>query len=311
METRTVIVAVVTAAVLSLAGRAAGQEITYSGSLQVSTGDYYFTERTNSAYLSNGLSLKTGALRISASLPVIWQSSPWVSHARGGVVPTGGTQQDEVGDRLGERGRDRDGTGPGPSAARARAGTVGDTGGAVRAAAVRAGRIVLEDTTGYEEVGVGDPVFRAELDLTPGGPTRWSVALAGEVKPSLADPDRGFGTGAWDGGVDLSVTRRLSSTFLFASVGYQVLGDMEELELKDPLTYAAGLGFTRPGATVGLLASVSGSTRILENTDPPLQIGAGMNLRTAPGRNLGANVALGLTESSPDVSVAVGWTLEL
>lgn len=302
--------AVAAISVLSMPGPAAGQEVTYSGSLQYSSGDYYFTERTNSAYFMNGLSLDTGPLRLSADLPVIWQSTPWVSYARGGGVPTGGTQQGEVGDGLGRRGGERDGTGPGTGAGR----NAGAAAGVVAApgfARVRDGRIALEDTTSYDEVGVGDPTFRVEADLTASGHGPWSVALGGEVKPPLADPDRGFGTGAWDGGIALSVARRLGTTFLFADVGYLVLGDMEEIELRDPLTYAAGVGYSLPSGRIGLLASLSGSTRILADTDPPLQAGAGVNVRLSPRRSLDTNVSFGLTESSPDVAVAVGWTVGL
>ena len=253
--------------------------------------------------------MEAGELRFSASLPVIWQSSPWVSYVPGGGVPTGGTQEGEVRDGLGQRGRDRDGRGPGTGTARVAVAPV--SGAGPRFAEVRDGRIVLEDTTSYDEVGVGDPTFRVGADLTLPGSGGWSVALGGEVKPALADPDQGFGTGAWDGGVDLSVARRVSSTFLFANVGYLVLGDMEGIELQDPVTYAVGLGYSPPGGRVGFLASFSGSTRILEDTDPPMELGAGLNFQLSPDRSLSTNVSFGLTESSPDVSVAAGWAVGL
>lgn len=286
------------------------QEVLYSGSLGYSTGEYYFTQPTNSAYLQNGLSVERGRLRLSADLPVLWQSTPWVSQVAGRGVPTGGTQQGEVEDGLGQRGRDGNDRGPGATSSHAprAAATTGSTAGL---ATVRDGRVVLEDTTRYDEAGVGDPTLRVEAQLTSPASAAWSVALGAEMKPALADPDRGFGTGAWDGGVDVSVARRLGSSFLFADVGYLVLGDMRAMELQDPVTFAAGLGHTLPGGNVGLLANVSGSSRILAGTDPPLELGAGMNVQLSPGRSLGASVALGLTESSPDLSASAGWSVKL
>lgn len=310
MRIRSTVLALATGAALVPPTVSPAQEATYSGSLQYSTGEYYFTERTNSAYLVNDLSLAFDRLRLTGSIPVIWQSTPWVSYGTGGGVPTGGTQEGEVGDRLGDRDGPRDGTGmdasPGVSQRPPR-----NLGSAPEFATVRDRRIQLQDTTTYDELGVGDPSFRVEVELTPPGPGAWSVALGGQVKAPLADPDRGFGTGAWDGGVDLSASRRLGTAYLFGTVGYTVLGDMEELELQDPVTYGAGVGYTPPGGSVGLLANVSGSTRILEGTDPPLQVGGGLNVRLAPGRSLGFSVAFGLTESSPDVSLSAGWMVSL
>lgn len=316
MKIRRTLSALATGALLCAPAAAAGQEVSYSGSLQYSTGEYYFAERTSTAYLLTGLSVEGDRVRFSADLPVIWQSTPWVSYLPGRGVPTGGTQDDEVRDGLGRRDGDgtgdRDGTGPGPGAAQTRApGPESSAPGAPRAAMVRDDRVVLQDTTQYEEVGVGDPTFRAEVDLLPPGAGVWSVALGGEVKVPLADPDQGFGTGAWDGGVSLSVARRIRSTFLFGELGYWVLGDMEELELQDPLSYSAGVGHTVGGGKVGLMASFSGYSRIVEGTDPPLEVGGGLSYHIDPRRSVSANVSFGLTESSPDVAFAAGWTVGL
>lgn len=278
MKTRTAWLGLLGAILWAPVG-APGQELTYDGSLRYSTGEYYFVERTSSAYLANGLSVETGRLRFSADLPLIWQGTSWVSHAAGRAVPTGGTEQGQVEDGLRRRGGD--------------------------------GRLALRDTARYDDLGVGDPTFRVEAALTRPGSSTWRVALGAGMKPPLADPERGFGTGAWDAGVDLSVARRLGSIFVFADAGYWTLGNMDAIELLDPVTYAAGIGHTLPGGTVGLLASVSGSSRILEGTDPPLEAGAGVSFRLSPRRSLSASVAVGLTESSPDVSLAAGWSVEL
>lgn len=319
MKTRTaLLVALAAGAVFLAPAAAAGQDISYSGSLHYSTGEYYFAERTSTAYLLTGLSVDVERVRFSVDLPVIWQSTPWVSYVPGGGVPTGGTQDGETRDGLGQRDRDADGTGDGDgtgpggrgSATAARSAATGSAPG-VRTATVRDGRVVLQDTTRYEDVGVGDPSFRADIDLLPAGVGEWSVTLGGEVKAPLADPDQGFGTGEWDGGVSISVARRIGGTFVFGDLGYWVLGDMDELELQDPVAWAAGVGHTVAEGKVGLLASVSGYSTIVEGTDPPVEADGGVTYQIAPRRSVSANVSFGLTESSPDVAFAAGWTVGL
>lgn len=320
MKTRTLVPTLALGAVLLAPAAAAGQEVSYSGSLQVSTGEYYFAERTSTAYLMTGLSVDVDRVRFSVDLPVIWQSTPWVSYVPGGGVPTGGTQDGETRDGLGQRDRDTDGTGggdgggtgPGGRASAAAARSAGASAGpGVRTATVRDGRVVLQDTTQYEDVGVGDPSFRAEVDLLPAGAGVWSVALGGQVKAPLADPEQGFGSGGWDAGVNLSVARRFGPSFVFGDLGYWALGDMEDLELKNPVAYAAGVGHTAGDGKVGLLASVSGYSTIVEGTDPPVEVGGGLTYFVAPRRSLSLNVSFGLTESSPDVGLAAGWRLGL
>lgn len=304
----------VAAAILLCAPAAAlSQEVSYSGSFQYATGEYYFAERTHSAYLLTGLTVEVDRVRVSADVPVIWQSTPWVSYVPGRGLPTGGTQEGETRDGLGQRDRGAGGDGGGRGGgmpAGASAATGGPAPGA-GAATVRDGRVVLEDTTTYEDVGVGDPGLRAEVDLLRPGAGPWSVVLGGELKAPLADPDQGFGTGEWDGGISLSVARRISSTFLFGELGYRVLGDMEELELHDPLSYSAGVGRTAGDGKVALLASVSGFSRIVDGTDPPVELGAGLSYRISPRRSVSVNASVGLTESSPDLSLAAGWTIGL
>lgn len=293
-------------AALVLAPALRGQELTYDGSLHYSSGDYLFTERTNSAYLFSGVRVAWDRVTLSANLPVIWQSTPWLSYTPGVPVPTGGPQQEEVGDSLQRR---RGGGGPGGNGAGP--GGSGGSASAVGPSFQQAAAIPLEDTLRYDEFGAGDPTFRLAVEVvreTDGSP---SVTLSGSVKPPLADPDRGFGTGAWDGGASLGLSKRVGEAFLFADLGYWSYGDMEDIELKDPVSYGAGIGVVPGGGRVGLMASVSGSTRILEETDPPLEVGVGVNVGFAGRRSVSATLSFGLSESSPDVAAGIGWSLGL
>jgi len=309
------------ASVLVAVGAACAQEVTYSGSLQLATGKYLFSERTNSAYLFTGLTVRSGRLQLSASLPLIYQSTPWVSYTTGGGVPTGGPQGGEVADSL----QRRPGGGPGMGMdSRAKlAGTLAAaaaTGpGAApiplvgarlpRAMAARQS-VSLPDTASFDQVGVADPTLRVSVDLIPAENGPLSVTLSGEVKAPLADPARGFGTGAWDGGGAVSVAGRVGSTLLFGEVGYWALGDLPDLPLQNPVSYSVGIGH-RLADGVSLVASLSGYSRIVAGTDPPLDVGGAIGYRLGEGRSLSLGVTIGLSDSSPDASASVGWTVRL
>ncbi len=297
---------------------ALAQQITYSGSLEFATGKYLFTESTRSAYFLTGLAVEAGRLRLSATLPLIYQSTPWISYSTGGGIPTGGPQQGEVADSLGRRGGSGNGgmgmgSRAGLAAALLGAGGTGSmsAGGLSGASGAMRQAVALPDTATFDQVGVGDPTLRLAVDLVPPGRRDFSVTVAGQVKAPLADPTRGFGTGEWDGGGSLSVARRLGSTLLFGELGYWILGDLPDLELRNPVSFSVGVGQRIAGGKLSVLASLSGTSRILAETDPPLDVGGGIGYRLGEGRSLGVSVSVGLSESSPDLAVSAGWQIGL
>lgn len=282
---RATVTRLVGAALLAaLTGAPAGaQEVVYQGSLQLASGDYIFTERTSSLFLFNGLGLGAGPLQLSASVPLIYQSTPWISYSGGGVVPSGGTQHSDVHGRLG--------------------------GGRMGHSSVD--DIALADTTTFDEIGLGDPLLHAGLRVSAGAGLLPGVSVTGDLKVPLADVDRGFGTGAWDFAAGVSLSESLGPALLFADVSYWVLGDLPELELKDPVAYSFGLGAPLAGGKLGLLASYLGYTEILEDVDPPSQLSLGLSILLPAGRSVIASAGMGLSDSSPDLTLSFGWRMPL
>jgi hypothetical protein len=265
------------------AGEAPAQSLAYTGSVQFGTGDYIFAERTNSVYVVNGLDLQAGRARFSATLPVIAQSTPWVSY---GLVPipSGGAHGGEVAQQTGQ-GRRRGGGTP-------------------------VLLPVTEEGTEYE-LGVGDPLVRGEVELLRDRGAAPALRVAVSAKVPVTDPDDGFGSGEWDTGGGLSLSKRFGSSTLFADGGYWRFGDLPELPLKDAFAYSVGYGYVFAGARWGLLANVSGWTTILDGTDAPLQVGVGVNRVLSIGRSIGVSATVGLTETAPDLTVALGWRMGL
>ena len=300
----------------AVAPAAIAQTVTYSGSAQYASGEYIFSERTHSVYLSNGLNVTGSRLNLSVSLPVIFQSSPWISYSVAGSIPSGGPQQRAVGGGKSAGGGGSDGQGDGSKAWSGHMSNgVGPGGGNAGSGTGRqpGQTLVLPDTASYASVGVGDPSARLDIDLFQDGPSPLGIRLAAGVKAPIADVDRGFGTGAWDTGLGLALSKRVGSWFFFGEAMHWWLGDMTEVVLDNSVAYSASIGRSLAGGKVGLLASLSGyASEVIENVEPPLQAGLGVGYNMAQGRyGLNGSVALGLVESTPDISIAVGWHVRL
>jgi hypothetical protein len=262
---------------LAAATAVQSQTVSYTGALQFSSGSYIFAQRTNSLYFSNGISVSAGRLDLSASLPLISQSTPWISYGGAGMIPSGGPQHMEVGRGMfGRR------------------------------------KVFLQDTTDYAAVGLGDPILHAGLELVKESGAIPSILLGLDVKIPVADVDHGFGTGEWDYGAGLSLTKTLEEgSFFVVSMSYWVLGDMPGLRLKDALAYRIALVRPLPGGRMSWIASFSGYSEILADVEPPAHVTLGINYRLNPRTSLNGSAAMGVTETSADFSLSLGWQVGL
>jgi len=92
-----------------------------------------------------------------------------------------------------------------------------------------------------DEDGMGDIVLAGSLlfgKLTPGSVL---VELTGKVKFDTADESRGLGTGEKDYAAQVDLYFLVGKTTWFGGIGYQVLGDMPNLKLRDVAYASLGL----------------------------------------------------------------------
>lgn len=291
---------------------AAAAQVTYAGSVRGATGTYLFTERTTSVVVVSAVEAERGAVRVSASVPVIHQSTPWVSYAAV-PIPTGGRQSAAVGDQI------RQGSGGGSSTDQGgqsgqggSAGQVGPGGArSLTAATVPDGFVVVLPTeTVTSQTGVGDPVFRGSYRLTSAYAST-SVRLQAAWKPGLASATSGFGTGATDVAGGVTLVHVSGRQQLSGSAEYWRIGDMPGLVLNNAVAYRAGYDRYLPGNRWWMSGSVGGWTRIVEGIPPPADLSIGIGRTTAAGRSLAVTTSFGLTETAPDVMVALDWRVKL
>ena len=253
------------------------QRLEYFGSVQVATGDYLFSARTSSVYFANGIAVTGGRWRGSVSVPIVAQDAGWVQYSGGVVIPSGGMHGGDT--RRGGEGR--------------------------------GGMMPTQDNAGHGEMGLGDPIVRADFDLVQTGGGRALLRLTSAIKAPVAKVATGFGTGAWDAGAGLSYSQLLGATFLFGDATFWKLGDGPDFRLRDIVTYAVGAGRPLPGRRLAVLASMLGSTSFISGVPAPMQVGGGLSYRSASGRGMSFSSLVGLTRSAPDIAIATGWQVPL
>ncbi len=252
---------------------AAAGTFSYTGSLQLSQGKYFFDQTSRGLYFFNGFAFTSDSVTLTATIPLIYQSTPYISYSGVGVLPSGGTESVIVSRR--QRGE----------------------------------VVYLPIPVQVRQFGVGDPLLHAGIRLWKEGPVVPAVAITANAKVPLATLESGFGTGEWDYGAGLSVSKKIGAAFLFADVSRWKIGDLPELELLDPWTYSLALGLPLSRGKAVFFASYLGMTGIIEATKPPASAGLGLSFKVGPKSSLLVNGLLGLSESSPDFSVSFGWSL--
>jgi hypothetical protein len=282
MSNRPITILVLAVVALVAAASPAGADGSYLGRVQVASGRYIFAERTTSLYVVNGIDLSNGRFHLSAALPVIVQSTPWVTFSPV-PIPSGGTGSGQVGAQIGEH-----------------AGRGGGIGG-------RNGTLVvtLAETSIERHAGIGDPVVRGGVDLLSTSAT--GIRLAAVVKAPFAQYEDGFGTGEWDFGAGVSLDRTHGTHRAFGALEFWRIGDLADLALKDAAMYQAGYEKMFNSRRWSALAVLQGWSSVLEDTDPPIEFGLGVARHLSSSGRIGVSASFGLTQTAPDVSLSVDW----
>jgi hypothetical protein len=259
-------------------GPLTAQQLAYEGAVGFATGRYIFAARTMSWTLSTGLSLAAGRVTLRAGIPVYLQNTTLVTASGAGMIASGGPTGNAMVSDSGRSGR---------------------MGGHHLPASARA-------LTGYR-AAVGDPVVQAGWDVV--ATARTTVTIRGAAKLPATDTSA-LGTGEWDEGISLAVTRQVVSRWFFGlDVAYWHLGDLPQLDFLDPVLATATVGVA---VGTGWNASfvVSGGTEALHGYAPPLAIGVGV-ARLAGHIPWIVTVTLGLTETVPGAALGAGWRVPL
>ena len=276
----------------------AAQSLVYTGSLHFSTGDYIFSEPTHTWTLYNGLGVRMERLRLSLGMPLVLQNTWAGTYVGGSAIPTGGPDYRLV--------RQRVGGGRIPMTSRR-----GSSGRGTGRMSVQLPSVV--DTVagpGDYELDLADPLLSGTVELYRGWSLLRSVEITAAARAPIRSIDSGVGTGEWDVGGGASLALGFGRVLVFGDASYWRYGDLPDMELIDGMSYAAAVGFPI-GSESSLMASYSGSERIIGTVDPYAMLTISGSRNVGEAKALTAGVGIGLSEASPHVSVFMGWRFGL
>jgi len=122
------------------------------------------------------------------------------------------------------------------------------SGGTAGTAGGRAGRgkspgaIPLSSST--TDSGLGDIILRGRYYVIEESTILPLIALIGKIKFPTADADRGLGTGEFDEGIGVELTKSLSDRWLaYLDGGYTLIGDAPGTDFRNQWWYDVGIGY--------------------------------------------------------------------
>lgn len=278
------------------------QTVTVSGSATYSQGKYIFAEAYESWAWLGSLSVDWRRATLSVSVPLVAQNGTVLSRVAGAAIPTGGPESGVVQRRQGgEPVRVRSGRrigGSGSASSVAMSVAMEDP---VDPSIASRRQSAPTDTAmvsgpGSFDVNIADPLFGGSVTALESADRRQSLSLEAWVKAPMAPTSSGVSTGAWDYAVGATTGLSNGRLHVSSSATWWVLGDLPDLPLRDALFYSVGLGASI-GSRWGTQASLSGATRVIEQTEPPVSAAVALYHHSARS-SVGINVGVGLTESA-------------
>jgi hypothetical protein len=163
------------------------------------------------------------------------------------------------------------------------------------------------DTTA---TGFGDPLIRADVRVIDNPSRGLSLSVAGSIKPPVADPAEGLGTGEMDYAVGASLYRAMGRTALLADALYWVYGDPDGVDYLDGLSFSTGVARTLSASgRWSTLVTVSGFTAGYGDLSAPVQVNVGLLTLVGRRHSLAVSAGIGVTESASDFSVGASWRI--
>lgn len=247
---------------LALPASLHAQTIHYEGGVSVASGKYIFTERTTSWTISNGLALGAGPVTFRVTVPLFIQNTTLLTGTTTVPYPTGGSNSGPVRDSSASRGGQGSGSGRGANR------QVTSASLSMMSSASEPVEVPASSVTGFEPA-FGDPTVQASVST--GG--RSIVTFGVGVKAPLTDTTS-FGTGEWDYGANLGVSRFAGRhTMLSADLAYWHLGDLPGLDLSDPIMASLSVGYLAPSGWGGSVAFNAASAVVEGFEDSYREIG--------------------------------------
>jgi outer membrane putative beta-barrel porin/alpha-amylase len=156
--------------------------------------------------------------------------------------------------------------------------------------------------------GIGDVLLigryylytEAENGLLP------SITVTGRLKAPTADRDRGLGTGEWDEGGGIGLTKRLTDKLIgLADAGYTIIGKPEGVNLRNQWSYDVGLGYYFLPTLMGSVYYEE-ARALVPGFQNPRDAFMGLSWKVTQTVRFNTSFVKGLSNAAPEYGASVG-----
>jgi hypothetical protein len=154
--------------------------------------------------------------------------------------------------------------------------------------------------------GLGDIILKGRYYVVEEKNSMPLIAVTGRMKLPTANEKLGLGTGAFDYGVGVEVSKMLGDQWIaFLDGGYNVMGDPEGIEFRNQHWYDIGAGYY---FTKDLLASLYFEEygAIIPGFVNARDAFFAVNYTASAAWRLNGGVTVGLSNGAPDYALSIG-----
>jgi hypothetical protein len=155
--------------------------------------------------------------------------------------------------------------------------------------------------------GFGDVVVRGRYFVVDQRGWMPTIAVRAHVKSPTASAERGLGTGRFDEGAGLEITRTFGQGVMaMADAGYTVMGEPAGFDFNNVWWYDVGIGKDLLNEAVNLSVFFEESRAIVPGLAVARDILAAVSVKGSGGWRLQVSGQIGLSDGAPDHGISIG-----
>jgi hypothetical protein len=162
------------------------------------------------------------------------------------------------------------------------------------------------EPTASTDCGIGDLILRGRYYLVDERDWIPTIAVTGRIKFPTADETRGLGTGEFDEGFGVEVSKTLVGNWLgFVDVGYTFIGDPPGVDLRNQWYYDFGVGYNAT-KTLLLSAYYEEYRALIPTLSNPRDLLFALNYKATSALRFNASLLVGLSDGAPAYGLTGG-----
>ncbi|MDA8414547.1 MAG: transporter [Desulfobacteraceae bacterium] len=154
-------------------------------------------------------------------------------------------------------------------------------------------------STNQSESGLGDITLKVGYVLVPEKASIPQIRPMAFVKFPTADKNKSLGTGEFDEGLSVEISKWFGNWNPFAEAGYTVQGRSAQLPLRNYMAYNAGVGYQVADNFRPILL-IKGTTPPADGASSLLEVRLKLKYQATKHTGIDGYVAKGITTNSPD-----------